>query len=143
MKRGTKASTQSPLANADMNHIHINVKDQERSQHFYERFFGFKLSFIVPAEKTSEMRKDIRFLENADGFQLGLDCHPDRRDLPDWFHLGFRLKTADAVRQARKFLIANEVSVSDDFIDTKGYVSFVCQDPDGYHLEIFYDDPND
>ncbi len=107
----------------DLNHLHLGVDDVEASAAFYERF-GF--------------RKDVwhggaLFLVNDDGFELAVGKH-GRADLPDWFHIGFKLPAADAVR-ALQTQFDSVITSGDD----PGFVFFRVADPNGYQVEVYWE----
>jgi catechol 2,3-dioxygenase-like lactoylglutathione lyase family enzyme len=117
-----------------INHFHLNVSDLGASSQFYQKFFGFQPYLTVVGKRP------ILFLRNVAGFSLGLeDNNPDKRPLPDWHHLGVRLDDPDRVRAAREFMDNEGVTLEGDLFESDEYVSFVCLDPDGYHIEVFYD----
>lgn len=118
-----------------LNHLHLAVSDQKRSTDFYDRYFGFRVDFQLP---DSASRPAI-FLRNEAGFQLALENHPDRRELPAWFHLGFRVPSADACRQLYGRMADAGVKILDTLRDSERYVTFTCADPDGYHLQVYWD----
>jgi len=110
----------------DPNHLHLHVRDPERSRAFYEGHFGFRLD---------RRHDDILFLANEDGFDLALAPDPDPATLPPWFHFGFRLPTADAV----KTLHAALGDAAAKLRDWDDLVTFRCRDPDGYLIEVYWE----
>lgn len=110
----------------DPNHLHLHVRDPERSRAFYGRHFGLHLD---------RRHGDILFLGNDHGFDLALAPEADPAPLPPWFHFGFRLPTADAVRALHAELgdAADELNAWDDL------VTFRCRDPDGYLIEVYWE----
>jgi catechol 2,3-dioxygenase-like lactoylglutathione lyase family enzyme len=112
----------------DLNHLHLHVRNVNRSEHFYESYFGFR----------QNMRQgNITFLRNASGFDLALV--PDRKpsSLPEWFHFGFRLASPGAVRKLHGRMISEGVR-ADEVEDYENYVTFQCMDPDGFRVEIYW-----
>ena len=74
-----------------LSHLGLVVRDEERSRAFYERWFGFDAGPWWRAEDGTLLLRD------ADGFDLAL--HPGEPGaLPGFFHFGFSLPDADAVR---------------------------------------------
>jgi len=111
----------------DLNHLHLHVKNLDRAQRFYESYFQFR----------EHMRYgDILFLRNLSGFDLALV--PDRKPtpFPGWFHFGFRLKDAHAVRRLQSRMSSEGVTVG-EVEDHNEYMTFRCVDPDGYSIEIY------
>ncbi len=108
----------------DLNHVHLGVDDVDESAVFYERF-GF--------------RKDVwhggaLFLRNDDGFDLALGPH-GRAAMPEWFHIGFRMPSADDVRALQA--TCAPVRASGDDPD---FVWFRVTDPDGYEVEVYWEE---
>ena len=118
---------QRPAGKMDLNHLHLHVRNVDRSKRFYESYFGF----------TEHVRHgNILFLRNTSGFDLALV--PDRTPLsfPEWFHFGFRLGSARAVRTLHGRMSSEGVQVQ-DIEEYPGYMTFRCTDPDGYGIEVY------
>jgi catechol-2,3-dioxygenase len=112
----------------DLNHLHLHVKNVERTQHFYETYFRF----------AEHMRQgDILFLRNKSGFDLALVADRKRSSFPEWFHFGFRLTSARAVRKLHSRMASEGIRV-EDIEDYENYVTFRCTDPDGQRIEIYW-----
>lgn len=124
-----KSVGQKPPGKMDLNHLHLHVKNLDRAKRFYESYFGFR-------ERVR--RGDILFLRNTSGFDLALA--PDRKPspLPGWFHFGFRLASARAVRELHDLMISEGAEV-DDLEEYPGYVTFRCTDPDGHGIEVYWE----
>ena len=114
----------------DLNHLHLHVRDVARSRRFYETWFGFGLH---------ARHDDLVFLRNSEGFDLALMPDPEPTKLPDWFHFGFRLESADAVRQLYERMKAAEIAFRRPLLDEADLVSFRCEDPDGYAVEVYWE----
>jgi catechol 2,3-dioxygenase-like lactoylglutathione lyase family enzyme len=108
----------------DFNHLHLGVDDVGASRAFYE-LLGFR-------EDT--WHGGAMFMRNAEGFDLAL-APVGRQAMPEWFHVGCRLESPDAVRAARGAL-ADRVFVSGDDPD---FVWFRVNDPDGYQIEVYWE----
>ena len=110
-------------------HLNITVADLDRSQAFYERWFGFD-------QRPETYSDGTRFIRNADGFDLAL--HPGQPPSPPapTVHFGFRTADADEVRALLSELRAADVPITETH-DEPGYVSLKCLDPDGYEIEIY------
>jgi catechol 2,3-dioxygenase-like lactoylglutathione lyase family enzyme len=122
------------LVRARLNHIHINVADFDRAQKFYEDHLGFKLAFEARDED-----RPCRFLRNSKGDLLALDSHLDRKGMPDWFHIGFELESRAGVEHAVSYFREVGVTILDDPLMFDRYVSVTVVDPDGYHIQIYWD----
>lgn len=81
---------------------------------------------------------DILFLRNTSGFDLALA--PDRTpfSLPEWFHFGFRLGSARAVRKLHGRMSSEGMKVH-DIEEHADYVTFRCMDSDGYGIEVYWE----
>ena len=115
-------------AKMDLNHLHLHVRNIDRARRFYESYFGFREHMRIG---------DILFLRNAAGFDLTL--RPDRApaSFPEWFHFGFRLGTENAVRKLHGRMTAGGVEV-EEIEEYDGYVTFGCEDADGYAIEVYW-----
>ena len=113
-------------------HVGITVADQERSRRFYEKYFGFD-----PGQ-ARDYDDGTLILRDADGFALAL--HPGAGAPADEFlHFGFSCTEPEQVRALRSTLLgAGEILVEDE--DTEGFTSIKVLDPDGYRVEIFWED---
>jgi catechol 2,3-dioxygenase-like lactoylglutathione lyase family enzyme len=122
------------LDRATLNHIHLRVKDLDISQRFYEEIFGWEPVMELP----SQQRK-MRFLRDSKRFLLVLEIHPDSATVPSWFHLGFELESHAEVQSAALELSRRSVKFIEPLNQTPDYSSFTVEDPDGYHLQIYWD----
>ena len=110
-------------------HLNLTVADIDRSQAFYERWFGFD-------QRPETYSDGTRFVRNADGFDLAF--HPGQPPSPPapTVHFGFRTEEADEVRTLLAELRAAHVPITESH-DEPGYVSLKCLDPDGYEIEVY------
>lgn len=113
-----------------LNHLHLHVTDLERSRRFYEDHFGF-------AEHCTH--GDILFLRDEAGLDLALAPATEAGEFPSWFHYGFRLESAEAVRELRERLRADSTPMVGEWIDESDFCCFRCQDPDGYLIEVYWE----
>jgi catechol 2,3-dioxygenase-like lactoylglutathione lyase family enzyme len=113
-------------------HVGITVADQERSRRFYEGYFGFD------PRQARDYDDGTLILRDADGFALAL--HPGAGAPADEFlHFGFSCTGPEQVRALRSTLLdAGETLVEDE--DTEGFTSIKVLDPDGYRIEVFWED---
>ena len=113
-------------------HLGISVADQERSRRFYEGYFGFDPS------QARDYDDGTLILRDADGFALAL--HPGSGAPADEFlHFGFCCTGPEEVRALRSTLLADGRTLVEDE-DVEGFASFKVLDPDGYRVEIFWED---
>jgi catechol 2,3-dioxygenase-like lactoylglutathione lyase family enzyme len=114
----------------DLNHLHLHVRDLDRSHAFYETWFGFR-------ERVRH--GEIVFLSNDDRFDLALSPSPRVEPFPEWFHFGFRLASGDAVREIHRRMTAANVAIAKPLYQDDEMVSFRCLDPDGYGIEVYWE----
>jgi catechol 2,3-dioxygenase-like lactoylglutathione lyase family enzyme len=114
----------------DLNHLHLHVRDLGRSRRFYETWLGFR---------EHAWYEDLLFLRNAHGFDLALMPDPAPAPLPDWFHFGFRLESAAAVRELHERMRAAGVPFRRALHEEPELVSFRCEDPDGCAVEVYWE----
>jgi catechol 2,3-dioxygenase-like lactoylglutathione lyase family enzyme len=116
-----------PAGKMDLNHLHLHVRNVDRSKHFYESYFGFR-------ERVRH--GNILFLRNSSSFDLALAPDRTARSFPEWFHFGFRLTSASAVRTLHGQMGSEGVQVQ-SIEEYPGYMTYRCTDPDGYRIEIY------
>tara|TARA_R110000868_G_scaffold117600_12_gene312394 strand:+ start:14303 stop:14668 length:366 start_codon:yes stop_codon:yes gene_type:complete len=118
----------------DLNHLHLAVKDLEKSMNFYTKAFDFY--------EKARFGPSLVFLKNNEGFDLALSLVDEVEQLPNHIHYGFSFKTKSELMD---FYTKGQRVFSSNFVeapsDKGGFVSFVCVDPDGYHIELYWD-PN-
>ncbi len=117
----------------DLNHLHLHVRDVAASRHFYEKYFGFA------HERLSEGDGNFVIVQNADGFDLALALDAEPPSVPDWFHFGFRLASAEAVREMYRRFISDGLPIRASLEEYDDYVTFRCADPDGYVIEVYWE----
>ena len=115
-----------------MKHLALAVRDQERSRHFYETYFGFDAR---PARRYDD---DVLMLYNADGFSLALGPSDEPIRLPKFLHFGVPLSSPAEVRAFRERLKADGIPIAEEWEEPE-YVSVKCLDPDGYVVEAAWE----
>ncbi len=110
-----------------LNHVNLVVSDVERSAAFYERAFGMERQW---------KEGDFIFMTCGDS-DLGLVT--GRPISHRRFHIGFRVDERKAVDEWRLHLGRQGVDVEGDVRDYGDYYTFSCRDPDGYGIEIYYE----
>jgi catechol 2,3-dioxygenase-like lactoylglutathione lyase family enzyme len=115
-----------------VDHLAISVNDQERSQRFYETYFGFGAR---PARRYED---GVLMLYNTAGFALALGPGVEKPPRPQWIHFGVALPDAGAVRSLRDRLVGDGIELVEEW-DEPGYVSVKCRDPDGYIVEAAWE----
>ena len=108
----------------DLNHLHLGVDDIDASRAFYEKL-GFR---------GYAWHGKVLFVRNDEGFDLALAPY-GRGEMPEWFHVGCRLDSPDAVRALRGKLDDHVIAGGDD----PDFVWFRAADPDGYQIEVYWE----
>jgi catechol 2,3-dioxygenase-like lactoylglutathione lyase family enzyme len=114
----------------NLNHIHLHVASAKAAAAFYARHFGLR---------ELVWHGDMVFMRDEAGMDLALAQDDDRQPLPDWFHIGFRLDSADAVAALHDRLSAAGVSITEPLQREGDLTYFRCQDPDAHTLEIYFE----
>ena len=111
-----------------LNHVHLGTKNLTATQRFYEAYFGFTKKF----DHGSGV-----FLTVKKGFLIANDPVDEPPKLPEWYHLGFCLDSAEEVfgvyEQMKK---GNENIVREMKTADNEFASFFVKDPDGNKLEV-------
>ena len=122
---------EAPIKAAGFNHLHINVRDMERSVRFYKEAFGLKVGF-------SDGPKLIFMVPEGGGHSLAL--HLVGPDEPvgmagGFQHFGFKLDVDDHDRVIKQVERAGGKLVSRGKHGGKFPYAYVS-DPDGYMIEL-------
>jgi len=112
----------------EMNHVHLAGPDVEALVGFYEEWFGFR--------KLADHGEGA-FLRDDKGFLLAFGPLDGPPDYPGWFHIGFRLDDAQAVRDLHARMERAGVPIHRDLVESEGEAAaFYCQDPAGTKIEV-------
>ncbi len=116
-----------------INHLHLKVSDVGRSVEFYCSMFGFR-------EKV-KFSDDFLFLQDESGFDLALDRVESVKPMPDGIHFGFALDSRKKVEDLlEKFKTKYPRLLEQTEIKDNGsWGDFGCVDPDGHHIQIYWD----
>jgi catechol 2,3-dioxygenase-like lactoylglutathione lyase family enzyme len=114
----------------NINHLHLKVRSVERARAFYERFFGLT-DFVWHGE--------MLFMRDDAGMDLALAPAEHAEPMPAWFHFGFRLEDADAVKALHDEMTAEDVPLSEPLTTAGDLTFFRCADPDGYSIEVYFE----
>jgi catechol 2,3-dioxygenase-like lactoylglutathione lyase family enzyme len=113
-----------------LTHVALAVSDPDRALHFYRD---------VVCVSGSIRAEDYGFVidtNNGVAFTLFRGRRPSG---VGEFHIGMSLPHRQAVRDARARL--RSLGISDrDWFDEPGYTSFKVVDPDGYLVELFFEE---
>ncbi len=124
----SEAPTMQPTVKAvGINHIHINVRDVERSVRFYKEAFGMvetfraepKLAFVCPPGSRDSLALHEAEPIGSQGFQ----------------HFGFKLEVHDLDRAIEQVERAGGKLVSRGKHGGQFPYAYVA-DPDGYEIEL-------
>jgi catechol-2,3-dioxygenase len=110
-----------------LNHLSLVVGDLENSTEFYERVFGM--------ERLA--REDgFAFLSCGEADVVLVKGQPliHRR-----FHFGFRLDSRSEVDAWVDRIKSYDATITDGPHDYGNYYTFSCRDPDGYAIEIYFE----
>ena len=112
-----------------LNHINLVVRDVERSADFYCSLFGMMRQWDVG---------DFVFLAcgSCDVALVGgaPRIHPK-------FHFGFRMDDRAEVDAWLARVQAHGAEVTHGPKDYGDYYTFTCRDPDGYGIEVYFEEP--
>ena len=114
----------------NLNHIHLHVLSVERARDFYAAHFGLRVS---------QMHGDILFMRDDAGLDLALAPAKTLDALPPWFHIGFRLGSADAVTGLHAKMQEEGVAIRAPLETHDDFTVFRCADPDGYLIEVYWE----
>jgi catechol 2,3-dioxygenase-like lactoylglutathione lyase family enzyme len=115
-----------------LEHLALAVRNRDRSQQFYERYFGFD---AAPPRVYDD---DVLMLYNAEGFALALGPTDEPVSTPSFLHFGFTAGSPEDVRAFRERLVADGVELAEEW-EEPDYVSVKCRDPDGYVVELSWE----
>jgi catechol 2,3-dioxygenase-like lactoylglutathione lyase family enzyme len=113
-----------------INHLHLKVRSVERARAFYARYFGLA-DFVWHGE--------MLFMRDSAGMDLALAPAETVEPMPRWFHFGFRLADAAAVRAMHEAMAAAGVAMTEPLTNDGDLTFFRCSDPDGYAIEVYFE----
>jgi lactoylglutathione lyase len=118
----------------NLNHIHLHVRSAEVSAAFYARYFGMR---------ELVWHGDMVFMRDEAGMDMALATDPTPAPFPDWFHIGYRLGSAEEVAALCEHLKGEGVAITEPLTTEGDLTFFRCRDPDAYALEVYYEpDPD-
>jgi catechol 2,3-dioxygenase-like lactoylglutathione lyase family enzyme len=114
------------MANLGIGHVGLKVHDLETSVEFYRNILGL--------DSRASKRRVARIPSGRDTLVL----HEKGYGMSD-FHFGFRVDSSSKVDEWQAWLRGKDMIIYDDVTEEK-YRSIKIRDPDGYLIEIFYDE---
>jgi predicted enzyme related to lactoylglutathione lyase len=118
-----------------MKHLHLACADHARSVAFFEAYFGFGFERSIPRGDA----KATTVIRSPTGFQIALETDPRNEQLPKWFHIGFLVESADQCRALYDRMVAAGVTIVEPFKENGQLLTFLCADPDGHDLQVYWD----
>jgi catechol 2,3-dioxygenase-like lactoylglutathione lyase family enzyme len=107
-----------------MNHLALPACDIAAQQRFYVRYFGFQPS------------RGDGFLTNSDGFVLVLDPVLKKAPPAEGLHHGFLSSSHAEVRALHDTMLRDGVTITHPPEAQGPMLTFFCQDPEGYAVEV-------
>ena len=111
-----------------LNHLNLVVSDVERSASFYESLFGMQrqwkegeFEFLICGESDLALVKGNPLIHRR-------------------FHLGFRVDSRDEVKDWHERVREHGAPITHGPEDYGSYYTFSCRDPDGYAVEIYFEE---
>jgi lactoylglutathione lyase len=109
--------------------MHLGARDVQATRKFYETYLGFRFQKAIAA--------DFIFLTNEEEFLLAITKEKPA-PFPEWFHVGFKQESADAVRSLRARMKSDGLAV-DEMLELPDRVAYGVSDPDGFGVEVFWE----
>jgi catechol-2,3-dioxygenase len=116
----------------NIQHLHIHVRDRTVAEAFYEEWLGLKVA---------RRGERITFMADGVGFDLALMQDDEAAPLPAWFHFGCKLPTAAEVESLHAAMLEHGLPMVKPLHRDKTMTSFRVRDPDGYSIEIYWEEP--
>lgn len=133
-----RTSRNAPFAITKIGHVVLNVRDLERSVHFYTQVLGFKISDVYEPDMVPGGMVFLRFSTDHHGIALvgSLETESQNTEL---HHMAFAVTTLDEVFRAREHLEKNGVAIEFHGRRRAGVqIAVEFPDPDGHMLEIYW-----
>ena len=118
---------------SEVRHLHLSSHDHAASQHFYEKYFGFRFDALFPRGDAPA----ATILRLPGGFQLFLEGGSADK-LPAWFHFGFFVESADACRALCQRMEQDHVAIVHPFV-AEPFAYYFFADPDGHVIQVYFD----
>lgn len=114
-----------------LTHLHLHVRDRSRAEQFYANWFEMDVQ-----RRGSE----ITFMTDRSQFLLALMHDTAPAPLPPWFHFGFRLPSLDGLLGLHDRMVQSSVPIGKPLYQDERFASYRCVDPDGYLIEVYWED---
>ena len=130
---GANFSAYSRAVSPDVKHLHLSSRDHAASQAFYGAYFGFRFDAVFP--RGADPAATI--IRSPTGFQIYLEAGSSDA-LPAWFHFGFFVESAAAVRELYARMKNASVTIAHPLIE-EPFTNFFFADPDGHVVQVYFD----
>ena len=124
--RARKSDRHGSMAALGIGHVGLKVDDLETSVEFYRNILGLDSSSSERGVARIPSGRDTLVLHEK---ELGMSG----------FHFGFRVDSSSKVDEWQAWLRGRNIIIYEDVTEEK-YRSIKIRDPDGYLIEIFYDE---
>ena len=124
--RARKSDRPGSMAALGLGHVGLKVDDLETSVEFYRNILGLDSSTSERGVARIPSGRDTLVLHEKG---LGMSG----------FHFGFRVDSSSKVDEWQAWLRGRNIIIYEDVTEEK-YRSIKIRDPDGYLIEIFYDE---
>jgi len=114
------------MTNLGISHVGLKVADLETSVEFYRNIFGL--------DGRASERGVVRVPSGRDNILL----HEKGLGISG-FHFGFRVDSSSKVDEWQAWFRGRNIIIYDDVTEER-YRSIKIKDPDGYLIEIFFDE---
>jgi len=91
--------------------------------------------------RVARRNECLTFMTDDAEFDLALMQDNDATPLPSWFHFGCKLASAKEVGALHNEMLARGLSVAKPLYESETLASFRVRDPDGYAIEIYWEQP--
>jgi catechol-2,3-dioxygenase len=118
---------------SDVKHVHLSSRDHAASQRFYAAYFDYHFDAVFPRGEGI----DATIIRSPTGFQIFLEAGSSDA-LPAWFHFGFFVESAAAVREVYARMVEAGVTIVHALIDAP-FTNYFFADPDGHVVQVYFD----
>ena len=116
-------------------HVHLKIRDLQRSVEFYRRYLGLKV--------TERLGEDFAFMSAGNMHhalalqQVGKQAHAPSRDDVGLYHVAFEVADREALAETWRKLQRDGLRASP--VDHRISWAIYISDPDGNGIEVYWD----